>query len=1827
MNSRSDVHSRIEIWEKLLLDFGKRNRLLNFHEFKRSDIKIITPSYEKIYERIVVNEKEIKFPYAKEYYINNEGKEICSEMFKGDVDTSKQSVFELQKTLKTLRYRAISSMEEQGINTLYLTFGMLKWKDIDYSNEFQLSPLILVPVRLTISSLTSPFVLSLADEEIVINPTLTQKLNNLGIEIDVFDSAKDDICTYLSCIKDLVKNKNWEVENDVHLTLLSFLKINMYRDIKENEEKLIGNNFISALCGNGGQFTIPQEYIDFDHDNKIKPIDSFQVLDADSSQQDAILLSKKGYSFVLQGPPGTGKSQTITNIIAEAIANGKKVLFVSEKMAALQVVYKRLKNVGLSNFCLSLHSYKANKRDILQDISNSISQSKVVVSSSAITDLQMLERKRELLNEYQKELHTKYSKLNLSLFEVYGKLAGYSNNVPDVIFNVDNILQLSTQDLEDRVFVLDELSKTIGKKSEDYSTNIWHNSKIDCLTFQLRLDISSNISQVLPMLQSLSSLLKECHNTLGLHSTLSIEDAKYLITILEFIRNCPGFPTNWVYNADLSKRIKKAYDREYQTKEVFELTKKVSGKYFQNIFKQDGKALSTKLQIYNDFNKYIRNGVDKEIYISEVKLHLLPLIKENFEKLKSASEKAKNISILLDLRLNNKIKDITSLYKITTIIRADFYPTDEWLIKDNLPKVKLILDQFEDNVKKRNNLCSKILSTCDDNIFKIDYYPILQRFRDYYNESVFRRIGKEYRNDIKQVKENYISKSRLRFKNTYLLLNDINTLHKIDADINNSKELHIKYFGKRYDSVNTQFDKIRHEIALYEQLLDVCKEFSVTQKFNEIITCRPISVLTELEDYNGTFSNLDINRIILSINNILSFNFTSETDYNTFFLQVGGFIQNTESFIDTCDQINSCRLVAGNHIELLTEIKQLERLQTLSYDFESNKDQLSLEFNPYFNAMSTDWTKLIEVLKYASELKCFIEEHQLPYEFVSKACTNHDFVSNCCVLYENLTSIKNQIEQPLKWILNLFFDNSELNKTNVDDLINRLIKCKDRMDLLEEWVDYQSNIKKCISFNLGEFVNKISEIHIDPVNIVPAYLKRVFSIWIDAALEHFTEVRSFRRNIHDQNIEEFKELDIEQFKIAQARIRERVVRGIPDFDAITSSYDQTGILKRELNKRSRLMPLRKLLHETKDVIKVIKPCFMMSPLSVSIFIDTKDYDFDMVIFDEASQVHTEDAIGAIIRGKQIIIAGDTKQLPPTNFFVNSLNNEDFDTDDSSHDDYIGAFQSILEEAQTILPERSLKWHYRSKNEGLIAFSNIKIYNTSLITFPSTIEMEKGCGVEYVYVKNGTYDRSGKRNNVVEAKRVAELVFESFEKDPNRSIGIVTFSEAQYQTVETAIRQMRLSNRNYESLFSEDRDEPFFIKNLENVQGDERDTIIFSIGYAKDGNNIMHMNFGPLNKDGGERRLNVAITRAKYNIKLVGSIVPEDIDIESTTSEGVKLLRSYIDYAIRGIDAIKNEITEDAMASCESPFEESVYNFLSSKNYIVVRQVGCSGFRIDMAIKDPSNNSKYVLGIECDGATYHCSRTARERDRLRQDVLENIGWTIYRIWSTDWIKNRNFEEQRLLNAVNRSIASSMTLFSTQADVKRNNFFKKNIEIEISDSPNNNSENAYGFLPYTNGQVDTCYTKEDVSNNLIKYIRSTQPVHIDEICKAFKGVFGNKKVTSKIKNNIQYYLKNDLVNQVSIVCDFVTTKNFDYKKDLKVRIKNSNTSYIRTIEHICDDEIKKAMVVIKESSFGIKREGLFLTIAKIFGYKRLNDSLFEYLNHIYSRLVENGTITGD
>ncbi|HUB65320.1 MAG TPA: DUF3320 domain-containing protein, partial [Methylocella sp.] len=461
---------------------------------------------------------------------------------------------------------------------------------------------------------------------------------------------------------------------------------------------------------------------------------------------------------------------------------------------------------------------------------------------------------------------------------------------------------------------------------------------------------------------------------------------------------------------------------------------------------------------------------------------------------------------------------------------------------------------------------------------------------------------------------------------------------------------------------------------------------------------------------------------------------------------------------------------------------------------------------------------------------------------------------------------------------------------------------------------------------------------------------------------------------------------------------------------------EMGVIRGEIGRKRAHMPLRKLMKAAGSTIQKIKPVFLMSPVSAAQFLPPGAIDFDLLVIDEASQLRPEDALGLIARCRRIAIVGDKKQLPPTNFFDRMIADEA----DSGEEDDTGArhfdgsapltdLESILSLCEARgLESQMLRWHYRSRHPSLIEVSNAEFYHRLVMPpAPVTERVAKGLILRRV---RGAYDRGGKRTNEIEAEAIADAVASHARHSTSHSLGIVTFSTAQRDLISDILEARRQKDPALDACLSDGGHEELFVKNLENVQGDERDVIMISIGYGprEAGQPLDSMAFGPVSAEGGERRLNVLFTRARIRCEVFVSFGPADINLERATGEGPRVLKRFLQYAETGI----LEESRKTGADFDSPFEAAVAEAIESLGYQVETQVGSAGFKIDLAVRDPVKPSCYMLAIECDGATYHSALWARERDRLRQQVLENLGWRFHRIWSTDWFYRRGEQIEKL-----------------------------------------------------------------------------------------------------------------------------------------------------------------------------------------------------------------------
>jgi hypothetical protein len=515
---------------------------------------------------------------------------------------------------------------------------------------------------------------------------------------------------------------------------------------------------------------------------------------------------------------------------------------------------------------------------------------------------------------------------------------------------------------------------------------------------------------------------------------------------------------------------------------------------------------------------------------------------------------------------------------------------------------------------------------------------------------------------------------------------------------------------------------------------------------------------------------------------------------------------------------------------------------------------------------------------------------------------------------------------------------------------------------------------------------------------------------VDNLLLEEPELAVFNGREHDRAVESFRQLDRELLDVAVERVRR--AHGERAIETANQHREQWLLLRHQAGLRSRHLPFRELMRRAPDAVTAVKPCWMASPLAVSQILGDTRQHFDVVVFDEGSQVLPEDAISAILRGRSLVVAGDPHQLPPTQFFA-ADRNEDREGEEAQETE---GFESILDVMATFLPRWQLDWHYRSRDERLIAFSNHHVYGDRLVTFPaSSCEAPV---VSHVQVDQATFGAAEEASSSAEARRVVELLREHARERPEVSLGVITMGIKHANRIESELARAIREDLELEDFVQAHPEEGFFVKNLERVQGDERDEIIISIGYGKDAGGKLPYRFGPLLIEGGHRRLNVAVTRARQRITVVSSFSHLDMDPTRSSKRGVELLRSYLEYAAAGGGSLAGGA---APLAPPAGLEAQMRQALARAGLDVIPGFGASRYRIDLVVRHPADADRYLLAVESDGAGYHSAPTARDRDRLRQEHLERRGWRFLRIWAPDWFRRQDGELARVLDAYSRALA--------------------------------------------------------------------------------------------------------------------------------------------------------------------------------------------------------------
>ncbi|BAZ02527.1 hypothetical protein NIES37_65400 [Tolypothrix tenuis PCC 7101] len=1755
-SSQQNLAQKIAKWKAGLADLGKRNPLIKFRQDSPRILEILTEEPDVLFNSLTEEKKSLHFKIVDSEYQDiiqsRKNKALPSEKYPLELIT-RQIGNEQIKRLNKLRLEARRSFEERGVNSLFLALGTLTWYDKDKPEDALLSPLILVPVELIKEPRRDAYKISVLEEDVVLNPTLVQKLKQtFGIELPEGEAIQT--LTYKEIISEirelLAEQKTWQIKENVFLSLFSYAKAAMVRDIIENEALIFEHPILQAISGDLTNYQsnyrepLPASALD----SQVKPERTFQILDADSSQQVVIEAAKAGSSFVVQGPPGTGKSQTIVNMIAELIGNGKSVLLVAEKETALSVVYKRLAECGLDHVCLNLHhSGTTDKRELVNNLSKTIEYIKQI--DSAENNHLFFERlvsTRQSLKLYLTSLHTKEKPLEKSPFEIFGELLKKERErVPSINVSFSNFSQWNPSRLQEAKNLLNQLAQFLPFFKRE-KTTIWAKSSLDSYSFEMELQITEEIEEFQQAIFSVQKINQELQEILQVQPLLNLESLNRCYPALEYIRKAPSnLPENWT-GVDIS--IAQDAFIILQT-DVHEIEKNKLSQEAQNLLSRISSFLpflrgekttiwagstlkscseTLELEINNKINKFqqVVSLIQETSQQLQIILKLQPLLnlgdleacfpalqhilkapnnlpdnwtgidistaqntftilQADFQEIEKnkLSQEAQNlltqISLLLpflrgekttiwsqstlnycpeklELEINNQINEFQqaiSLIKITSqqlqiILQLQpllnlgdveaCFPALQHILKapDNLPD-----NWTEIDISIAQNAFTKLKTDVTflketEPYLKQKYYPeffsaelpaLANRYQKYSRFWFLRVFNPRYRRDFKLLKKLSIKKGQISHNE---LKRDLAQAVQIQAARNKLYQINYparKVFGSLFNP------EVSNEAELKE----------IEQALNWLIGLQKYSLAADSVQHivNSPSGRRELAELVKKLESLLEdisrgmnflFLYFNENDIigqyrphnQILFTELANFLNIAQSNLPDFRKWLTYKEIYGQ-LESLGLQDFLNALRDNKPNpIESVQNKLShINYQPrqvfgcLFNPEVSSEAELKEI-EQALNWLAGLQKYSLSTDSVQRVIDSPAKRRELAELVKKYESAHNSIRKGLDFLFS-HFDEHDItdsylprNQITFVELETFLNLAQSELPYFQEWLTYKETYQKIEKLGNDKFLDTLRDNQIEPEKWFPVLEKRIYQICLDAILARKPELKNFNFEVHERQISEFSQLDYNQLDTARKRLKQLHVRRWQNWEKTPLSQAELPNLKREATKKRQHLPIRKLLNNTQkgipNLVKALKPCWMMSPLSVSQYIDADVVHFDVLIFDEASQLRTEDVVPAIIRSNQVIVIGDKKQLPPTSFFSTAK-----DSEEDSNDEDDASYESVLDECSNFMFGRMLKWHYRSQDERLIAFSNKHFYDSQLVTFPNPVQ-NPDLGVWFKHVPDGVYDRGKRTDNRHEAQVVAQLALEHFQRCPEQSLGIIAFSEAQADAIQEQIEILGKEHPELET-FCSDNSPQYFLKALENVQGDERDAIILSVGYARDDQGKLFLNFGPLNRQGGERRLNVAVTRAKSKITLVSSILAGDIDLTRSQSKGAKALRDYLEYAASGGERLQGNSYTDKL-HFDSPFEEDVYHALVQQGYTIRTQVGCSGYRIDLAVVNNNCPGEFLLGIECDGASYHSSPTARDRDRLRQQVLERLGWKIYRIWSTDWFRNKPNQVRLLIERI-------------------------------------------------------------------------------------------------------------------------------------------------------------------------------------------------------------------
>lgn len=1666
---QGDVEGGLEKMRKRLLDLTKRNRLLNYKYSKKGALRVVDELPNELFTQLV-DGKELFFkpvprppghkgnqdngahlpgfaPITANQHAETLGIRTSFDLpdplsSRGEperrhVDPDIQTLHypeELETILRTLHSSARLTIEETGTNMLYLAFGFLDWYESNESEQVATAPLILLPASLRRAEPDARtrayrYGIQHSGEDILANISL-QELLKQDFSVALPDFGEDDTPeSYFANLAPILKqHQRWRLRRHVTLTLLSFGKLLMYRDLDPRtwpqgkgpaDHKRVREFF-------EGRKETSVDFAD-DYSLDAAPVRSTVpelVDEADSSQHSALVDAVAGKNLVISGPPGTGKSQTITNLIAAAMAAGKRVLFVSEKLAALEVVRHRLEKLGLGTFCLELHSHKSKKRELLDDIDQRLKKQGKFQDPVQLEDkLKALEETKRRLSEYAELVNRPFGARHQKLFDVIWAAArarakmGLAGPIlsQQRIENSTNLTIDQFEEIEQGVAQYSRHLDAVRPKDASVSEHPWFGVRNHNLTFRDEAKLTDLVASTKQYLSELFAAIRAANDVIEPNETWIEPSIQDLNTVTKNVGKVSS-------SAGMIEDVLPKLDRAGAMRRVSEF-----GAWLDN-------WNARRIELTRTFGQLRSYDVEAANRIGAA-LDEIAVVAPAIE---TSGDLAPSIGLLE--RAASALSDAVNVFQECQVLLGGSLPlgdTTARLLGSILEAIKdcpvEVLDLRHEGLTSAAAVptLSKAIAEADaiktrlatiSKRVDVALAPSAAELRDHVIATTDIRWWSFLKSDHRRARKIHRAISRAGKAAADVMREDFRELFAIDqARSEFNKNSSYRTVAGQHRGIDAPFKELRllaeWRVALERHLLT---KGANAQELIEHIWGSPAQTLNVFATTERSTAprlqrlaaaHLLVNDARASTGNaqLLSAKWDEvKTALPTVASRLTGIHQTLDGLGLPTKVSVSMRgsLVAGlieqdglrARIENAADIRELLGDGYRGTETEAEGVRAAVAYHK-----SVSQALLPPVLRQWLLQKGADERLHRVRRALADAQRHRERSENAWVQFKSFTGLNEQ-----EW----FGNSLSLTQQQLNAAVERIDLARANANSLPSWLDYLRSAENLNQRKLGFLVRLAEDGKLSSSLLTQALEYVRANSLVEEAFESHPQLARFTGLSHEQIRARYAELDKECISLyrrrAAAKISRRPVpQGVGYGHA--SAFTERELLDREIGKQKRHIPLRQLMTRAGNAIQALKPCFMMGPLSVAQYLSPGIIAFDLLIVDEASQLRPQDALGAVARASQVVIVGDQMQLPPTSFFERLGDDEDDAEEERSA---IEDSESILDVASSLYrPARMLKWHYRSRHGSLIAFSNKEFYKNELIVFPAPVPKSKRLGVKFVHVSEGVFDS---RRNIVEAKRIVESALKHMAQSPTETLGIVAMNAPQRELIEEMLEQ-KLKHHPAAEAFVRAADkglEPVFVKNLENVQGDERDVIYISATYGRNAQDSFQKRLGPIVGANGHRRLNVLFTRARRRVVLFSSIKAEDIHVDRGSSWGLRALKGYLAYAETGIlDTARFTGREP-----DSDFEIEVATALQSHGLEVAAQVGVAGFVLDLAVKHPDKIDAFVLGIECDGSTYHSSRSARDRDRLRQAVLEDLGWNIHRVWSTDWFKQPEREVERILSRV-------------------------------------------------------------------------------------------------------------------------------------------------------------------------------------------------------------------